>query len=307
MLRAVWQGLVLSSLCLMLSACASNRGDMAELPVASAVFCLDEGRGVVTRTVAGDCRGKIISREEAIERDRQREARARISQVQPPGAKLFAGLRVLSAGTGFAVNGDGDVLTSAHVIRGCAAVAVRHGESGELIPAAVAAMDEGIDLALLRIGRTMPRFAIFAPNRAAHGTPGALVGYPKEGMIRRSPKLTPIHVDYGAGDLQTGDLGLRGEVRHGNSGGPVIDSRGQVIGLLKSTIDTQKAFELSGQVLTNYGRAIERTLVIGWLSTQGSRFHVASAPGRELSGKEIFEQAMGYVVRVDCMGSAPNS
>src|SRR5207237_7419230 len=79
-----------------------------------------------------------------------------------------------------------------------------------------------------------------APNPHA-GTPGAIVGYPENGPLdfqpgRLAQTATVISDDaYGNGPVTRSIASLRGRVRHGNSGGPLVDDRGRVLATIFGT------------------------------------------------------------------------
>jgi hypothetical protein len=89
-------------------------------------------------------------------------------------------------------------------------------------------------LALLRVGAAIPSLPI-APD-PKRGTAGAVLGYPENGPYAVAPARLgdtreAISEDsYGNGPIHRAISSLRGSVRSGNSGGPLVDSRGRVLG-----------------------------------------------------------------------------
>jgi S1-C subfamily serine protease len=87
---------------------------------------------------------------------------------------------------------------------------------------------------------------------APTGTSGAVIGYPENGPLdvqpaRIGPTITALSQDaYGRGPLRRKITTLRGLVRSGNSGGPVVDSRGRVL-------TTVFASSVSGPERAGYG------------------------------------------------------
>jgi S1-C subfamily serine protease len=148
-------------------------------------------------------------------------------------------VRVLGTACGLGVEGSGWVVqpglvvTNAHVVAGedDTTVSTIDGASLEATPVHY---DPGNDLALLRIGTdSLPALEISPdPQR---GTAGAVLGYPENGpyavaAARIGDTSSVISQDsYGEGPIQRPIAFLRGSVRSGNSGGPLVDSRGQVM------------------------------------------------------------------------------
>ncbi len=94
--------------------------------------------------------------------------------------------------------------------------------------------DPDNDLALLRVGADLPTLRLAADPSSA--TAGAVLGYPENGPYAVAPARLgetreAISEDsYGRGPIHRLITSLRGAVRSGNSGGPVVDSRGRVLG-----------------------------------------------------------------------------
>ena len=147
-------------------------------------------------------------------------------------------VRVLGTACGLGVEGSGWfaapglVVTNAHVVAGEDDTSVTTID-GASLDATPVHYDPANDLALLRVDASLPALAIAAEPR--RGTGGAVLGYPENGPYAASPArigdtTTVVSEDaYGNGPLQRSISFLRGSVRSGNSGGPLVDSRGRVM------------------------------------------------------------------------------
>jgi len=147
-------------------------------------------------------------------------------------------VRVLGAACGLGVEGSGWVaapglvVTNAHVVAGEDDTTVTTVD-GALLDAQPVHYDPRNDLALLRVDASLPTLEL-APN-PRRGTAGAVLGYPENGpyavaAARMGDTNTVISEDsYGNGPIDRSIASLRGRVRSGNSGGPLIDSRGRVM------------------------------------------------------------------------------
>lgn len=157
-------------------------------------------------------------------------------------AVLHAGdsvVRVLSTACGLGVEGSGWavepglVVTNAHVIAGADDTTVTTRGGVELGATPVYYRPEQ-DLALLRVGADLPTLPI-APERRV-GSEAAVLGYPENGPYALAParvgetRETVSEDSYGNGPVDRAITALSGEVRSGNSGGPLVDARGQVLG-----------------------------------------------------------------------------
>ena len=136
-------------------------------------------------------------------------------------------------GTGFVVAAGGEVLTCAHVIAGAKQIKATLA-NGEEISAQVVASDEGRDLALLKLERSGLPPVVFGD--AAHLQPGASVA-----AVGASLGL-PDSVTRGVVSAVDRDLNGRkylqidAALNEGNSGGPVINERGEVVGVATATV-----------------------------------------------------------------------
>ncbi len=147
-------------------------------------------------------------------------------------------VRVLGTACGLGVEGSGWVaapslvVTNAHVVAGEGDTTVTTAD-GALLDAEPVHYDPENDLAILRIDASLPPLAI-APQ-APRGTAGAVLGYPENGpyavaAARIGDASEVVSEDsYGNGPINRSIAFLRGTVRSGNSGGPLVDSRGQVM------------------------------------------------------------------------------
>ena len=173
------------------------------------------------------------------------------ANVPPPNSKIArdpdvraAGrsvVRVLGTACGLGVQGSGwvarrgIVVTNAHVVAGQDDTTVQLGGDGPSVDAEAVWYDPQNDLAILRapgIGGAPP---LALDVNAKPGTSAAVLGFPDNGAFDVQPArlgqtATVITQDsYGRGPVQRTITSLRGLVRHGNSGGPVVDGSGRVV------------------------------------------------------------------------------
>jgi S1-C subfamily serine protease len=129
---------------------------------------------------------------------------------------------------------DNVVVTNAHVVAGQRDTTVQLGGAGPMLAAHALVFDPGDDIAILRVdglgGRTLTIASDPQPGRS-----GAILGFPENGPFdvragRLGETRTVITQDaYGRGPVQRSITTLRGTVRPGNSGGPMVDARGRVV------------------------------------------------------------------------------
>jgi S1-C subfamily serine protease len=162
--------------------------------------------------------------------------------ARKPAVRAASGsvVRVLGTACGLAIEGSGwvaapdIVVTNAHVVAGERDTTVQVGGRGAEKSAAAIAYDPKNDVAVLRVpglGRPALRLA----GSPGSGTGGAILGYPENGPLNVQPgrigrTQTVVTQDaYGQGPVSRLLTPLRGLVRPGNSGGPLVDNSGRVL------------------------------------------------------------------------------
>ena len=139
------------------------------------------------------------------------------------------GCGALGTGSGFAI-GEGLIVTNRHVIEDGTAVSLNTWDGGS-IQAQVHGVDVADDLALVRVDRTLPSAGVLAADDPPAGTEVTVVGYPLGGHLEF---VRGDVVDYARLDSADGPrvLRLSAEIWPGNSGGPVLDDDGRVVGVV---------------------------------------------------------------------------
>jgi S1-C subfamily serine protease len=158
--------------------------------------------------------------------------------VQAAGGSV---VRVLGTACGLGVEGSGWiaapglVVTNAHVVAGESDTTVTPPGTSSSLDATAVHYDPENDLALLRVNGLDGSPLSLSPN-VSSGTPGAVLGYPENGPFTITPARVgatgPVITQdsYGRGPVTRELTALRGDVRSGNSGGPLVDGAGKVMG-----------------------------------------------------------------------------
>jgi S1-C subfamily serine protease len=161
--------------------------------------------------------------------------------LRSPGVRRAAPsvVRVLGTACGLSVAGsgwvakDGVVVTAAHVVAGQDDTHVVAGSGGGSLEATAIAYDTRNDIAVLRVPGLRARPLRLADPTA--GTPVAILGYPENGPFTaragRLGRTTRVvnRDSYGKGPTLRTMTAIRGDIRHGNSGGPTVDGSGAVV------------------------------------------------------------------------------
>jgi uncharacterized membrane protein required for colicin V production len=155
--------------------------------------------------------------------------RARSSVVRVLGTACGLGIE----GSGWVV-GPGEVVTNAHVVAGERDTVVEVGGAPPNLPAEVVVFDPRNDIAVLAVAGLDARPLALASDPPA-GRSAAILGYPKDGPFDAEPgrigRTQPVDTQdaYGRGPVTRLLTPIRGLVRPGNSGGPMVDSTGAVV------------------------------------------------------------------------------
>ena len=212
------------------------------------------------------------------------------------------GRRESSSGTGFVV-GTGRVLTNDHVAKTCAEMRVRTANGRELT-ATVAAADPQRDLALLTVqgGDPGPPLAFRSGPELRRGEGVVTYGFPLAGLLSSGPTLT------------TGDVsalsGLRDNPRHfqisapvqpGNSGGPLLDGSGNVVGVVVSKLNAQRVARSTGDIPQNVNFAVKGTEAVDFLRRNGVQPRLAHSAGPPRGAAEVGEVAHPSTVFLRCI------
>jgi hypothetical protein len=203
------------------------------------------------------------------------------------------------SGTGFFVSRDGFLITNHHVVEGMSefAAASPRGRAGlELVFS-----DRHNDLALLKSATPPASVAAFRTGRTALLGEGVIsIGYPLSGLLGSGPQVTTGNVSslIGLGD-DTRSLQFTAPVQSGNSGGPLFDSTGAVVGVINSKLDAAKIQELTGDLPQNVNFAIKAAIATSFLDALGVDW-VVEMDSTSRGTAEIAHRAQAYVFRVEC-------
>ena len=176
-------------------------------------------------------------------------------------------------GTGVVLTPDGEILTNAHVVVDATKVRVVLDGTSEPLAAKVLGIDVGNDLALLKIdGKDLPVMQLADSDTVHVGQPVVAIGYALD--LEGDPSVTAGIISALSRSMVTANGALDGllqtdaAISSGNSGGPLVDAAGSMIG-----INTAVARSDSSNAANNIGFAIstrEIEKIIDRLKTSGS-------------------------------------
>lgn len=229
----------------------------------------------------------------------ERQAAAPASTGQQP--QLAKNQRMFSSGTGFFVSNRGHIITNAHVVKGCRDVSVRGA-----VPKAtgkVLALDEEHDLALIQTQTMPPSVAVIsqAEYRINPGDQVTVIGYPQEHGVTGLYDVKQARVTDLKGPLNEPHwIQFSDSAQQGNSGGPLLDASGYVIGVV--TGKAQRIQSVAGgreEIVSQSDVAVSLPVLKKFMETQKVYFR-ASTPGARLSSSRIENKASNFIVNIHC-------
>jgi S1-C subfamily serine protease/HEAT repeat protein len=197
------------------------------------------------------------------------------------------------SGTAFVVHADGYLATCAHVVDGAQALTVHL--NGGAYAATVVATDAASDVALVRINaRGLNPLPLADANRVALGESVRVLGFPYSDVLGQSLKVSAGIVS----GVVDGVAGRRFQVdaplNHGNSGGPVLSDRGEVVGVASSGF--------RGAGVEGLGLAAPAEAVLALMAAQ-QLSRASGAADASLTGPALVARAARSVAYVEATGA----
>lgn len=207
-------------------------------------------------------------------------------------------------GTAFVVGAEGWMLTCAHVLGKEKVGTITL--NGRRLLADVVKSDAKADLALLKLREPLPPGSVVLPFRAATkpatmGEDVFTIGYPLSRMLGNTARMSRglLSATAGLRDNQQ-EVQVSAEIHPGNSGGPLLDKHGQVIGVVHRIINPAAVQRATGGALPqNINFAIKGQPVLDFLRSADARAFAAvsydTATGLEAAGRAIAKVQAGTV------------
>jgi S1-C subfamily serine protease len=163
-------------------------------------------------------------------------------------------------GSGFFITQDGYLITNNHVVRGAHSVKVK--TQNQFLDGKVIARDPDNDIALVKVEGSFTPVHFSRSKRANMGQTIFTVGFPIPSLQGFNPKVTKGVVSSLSGikdDIRMYQIDA--SVQPGNSGGPLADERGNVVGVVSARLNESAALEESGALSQNVNYAVKLSYV----------------------------------------------
>ncbi len=200
------------------------------------------------------------------------------------------------AGTGFFVNADGVIVTNYHVIEGCESI-----EANGVV-ATVVAVDPRNDLAAIKIPSARGEHVSLRNRPPLNlGESVIVLGFPLRERLASNAKVTNGIVSSLAGPGKDSRIiQITAPIQPGNSGGPLLDHSGNLIGVIVSTLDAIGVAADTGSIPQNVNFAISGDILRRFLLSNRIHFiETETRTKREIS--DIAETAIDYITPIECM------
>ncbi len=171
-----------------------------------------------------------------------------------------------ASGTGFFIIEDGFLVTNEHLIRD--ATQIRLLTSAGFISAKVMKMDAANDLALLKAEGRFAALPVIPSRSARLGAAVATVGFPNIGLQGFAPKMAKGEIASLSGaqdDARYFQISV--PVQPGNSGGALVDERGNVVGVVSAKLSARAALAASGALPENVNYAVKSSFLLSFLES----------------------------------------
>lgn len=206
-----------------------------------------------------------------------------------------------SYGSGFVVSASGAVVTNEHVVRCCTQIDVRQ-EDGSFARASLVRSDIAIDLAVIDMARPAAAVAPFRDSGTLReGEEIVVYGFPFAARISPGGTVTSGIVSslFGLGGAAH-QLQITAPVQIGNSGGPLLDRQGRVVGIVQSKLNALSVARATGDLPQNVNFAVKSARATTLLRAAGVAPAAAGTQAGEKSIADIVEAAKRFTVLVRC-------
>ena len=165
-------------------------------------------------------------------------------------------------GSGFIVGNGKYVITNYHIVQTAKKIAVRNG-TGMVSEARISNFSKDYDLAILKLENPYPKkFAIDSKNFAEPkiGADVISIGFPGIGITFDQPTITQGIISK-IFDDETGIMLTTAAINQGNSGGPIFNLEGKLVGVSFATLDKLGVLMTTGQIPSDMGFAIQSNMI----------------------------------------------
>jgi serine protease Do len=205
-----------------------------------------------------------------------------------------------SFGTGFFISAQGHMLTNAHVAGDCRRIGVML-ETGR-VDAQLVRKDERNDLALIKVDvrGTVPFVRFRAQPSIRAGDDIVVSGFPLPTLLQNGLNITTGNVSAMSG--LGGNIALMqitAPVQPGNSGGPLLDLSGNLVGVVVSKLNAQRVAQATGDIPQNVNFAVQGAVARLFLEAGGQRY-VEAPSQRDMKAADVADLSRSFTFQIEC-------
>tara|TARA_B100000029_G_scaffold111778_2_gene103824 strand:+ start:2219 stop:3733 length:1515 start_codon:yes stop_codon:yes gene_type:complete len=204
------------------------------------------------------------------------------------------------SGTGFVVSTEGHILTNHHVIDSCVRQTFQIRGSAA-VDATVLSSNAATDLALLSTPISVMPATFSGTQSVRLGDEVVVFGFPLAGDLSSQGNLTNGIVSALSGlDDDLSRLQMTAQIQPGNSGGPVMNRRGEIVGVVVETANDEFFREQRGTDVQNLNFAIRDYIATSFLETNNVNYETSPSESADQSIADIAEAAQQFTGIIMC-------
>ncbi len=218
-----------------------------------------------------------------------------------PGERVGTAPDPEATGTSF-VAAKGFLLTNNHVVDGCRRMVARNAKGVEQTTR-VLATDRRLDLALLAVPAEFgPPLAFRTAPEVKLGESVVTFGFPLFGLLSSGPTLTTGSISALSGLRDNhANFQISAPVQPGNSGGPLFDGRGNVIGIVVAKLNAARVAEMTdGDIPQNVNFAVKGGPALDFLREHGVVPQTALSSGPDKGAPDVGDIANPSTAFLQC-------
>lgn len=203
-------------------------------------------------------------------------------------------------GSGVVIGTHGEILTNAHVVERCNSISVQF-PSEQAQPAVLVADDQRNDLAVIRSKNPRVSVAAFREGKPLRaGDAVVALGYPLSGLLASAANVSTgiVSALAGVGD-DSRHLQISAPVQPGNSGGPLLDASGHIVGIVAAKLNAVSIARLMGDIPQNVNFAIKAEVARAFLDSRGIHYKTARSD-QQLSPADVGDMARPLTAYIQC-------
>lgn len=202
------------------------------------------------------------------------------------------------SGTGFFISDNGYIITNAHVIRGCNVVKI--WTSSGSFSATICKKDIDTDLALLKVKGNFAPLPIAPEPTAKLGETVFTVGFPLPDIQGFSPKISKGIISSLKGYKdEICRYQISAPIHPGNSGGALLDEKGNIVGVIVSGLNDMAVFEKTKVIPENVGYAIKKAYIPEFISKWIKKENMPKPSTEKLPFEKAVEKAQAATVMIE--------